>query len=197
MRPPVASWRATCTWLTEYVSGPCRALGCDFPVQTNDALLICLVPPTALKDTATEAEVATAIGAANAWAFARTRAEVAELKVRVEQITFEQETMRYRYTESLADAVEEHEQRLREQETARLELHRLHAHNQLILDSAGEGIIGLDALGCVTFANPAVRRMLLGRRTRLWAAVLRDLVRRRWRAKRPTRLSRTGPCTTH
>ena len=169
--------RTCCNTLVNTAQGPYRALGVRLPGPANDELLICLVPPAALADMATEAEVATAVSASNAWAFARTRSAAAELEVRVEQLSFEQNTMRYRYTESLADAVEEHEQRLREQETARLELHRVHAHNQLILDSAGEGIIGLDASGRITFANPAVRRMLLWSTDEIVGRQLEDLVR--------------------
>jgi PAS domain S-box-containing protein len=37
---------------------------------------------------------------------------------------------------------------------------RLSRQNQLLLDSAGEGIFGLDLQGCATFVNPAAARML-------------------------------------
>ncbi len=40
------------------------------------------------------------------------------------------------------------------------ELERLSRHNQLLLNSAGEGIYGLDAQGRTTFVNPAAARML-------------------------------------
>ena len=42
----------------------------------------------------------------------------------------------------------------------REELESLHQQNELILNSAGEGICGLDARGVVTFANPAAAYML-------------------------------------
>lgn len=169
--------QAWCNAVVDTTQGLYRVLGVHLPGQTNQELLICLVPPAALADTATESEVMAAVSATVVWAFASTRAAAAELEVRVEQLSFEQNTMRYRYTESLADAVEEHEQRLREQESARLELHRLHAHNQLILDSAGEGIIGLDVTGRITFANPAVRRILLWPTEEIVGRQLEDLVR--------------------
>ena len=44
-----------------------------------------------------------------------------------------------------------------------LELARLIKQNQLILDSAAEGILGVDLLGVTTFVNPAAARMI-GRR---------------------------------
>jgi len=40
------------------------------------------------------------------------------------------------------------------------ELRRLRTRHQLILDSAGEGIYGLDAEGCTTFVNEAATRIL-------------------------------------
>ncbi|HEY9851717.1 MAG TPA: PAS domain S-box protein [Leptolyngbyaceae cyanobacterium] len=40
------------------------------------------------------------------------------------------------------------------------ELQRLSIQNELILNSAGEGIIGLDTAGNITFANPAAAKML-------------------------------------
>jgi PAS domain S-box-containing protein len=40
------------------------------------------------------------------------------------------------------------------------ELRRLHLQNEMILNSAGEGIVGLDQNGILIFANPAAARML-------------------------------------
>lgn len=50
-----------------------------------------------------------------------------------------------------------------ERQAAERQLKRLHAFNRLVLDSAGEGIVGLDCEGKVTFANPAAEH-LFGRR---------------------------------
>ncbi|CAA9469742.1 MAG: diguanylate cyclase/phosphodiesterase (GGDEF & EAL domains) with PAS/PAC sensor(s) [uncultured Rubrobacteraceae bacterium] len=47
-----------------------------------------------------------------------------------------------------------------ERKWAQEEFERLGRQNELILDSAGEGIFGLDARGNTTFANPAAARML-------------------------------------
>ena len=43
---------------------------------------------------------------------------------------------------------------------AQLDFERLAQRQALILDSAGDGIVGIDALGKLTFINPAARRML-------------------------------------
>lgn len=45
-------------------------------------------------------------------------------------------------------------------EQARDRIERLSRHNALILRAAGEGIVGVDADGCITFVNPAASRML-------------------------------------
>lgn len=37
---------------------------------------------------------------------------------------------------------------------------RLHLMNQMILNAAGDGIVGVDHEGCITFVNPAASRML-------------------------------------
>jgi PAS domain S-box-containing protein len=47
-----------------------------------------------------------------------------------------------------------------ERKRAEQELKRLHLQNEMILNSAGEGICGLDAGGNVIFVNPAAERML-------------------------------------
>lgn len=152
--------RPACNGLVPTPAGPRRLAGTRVAGQRNDELLVCLLSPEALHECAADGEISAAVAAASMWSFARARSDAVELQVRVDQISSEQDTMRNRYAESLTNAVEEHEQRLREQEAARLELHRVHAYNQLILDSVGEGIIGLDSRGHVTFANPAVQRML-------------------------------------
>jgi len=47
-----------------------------------------------------------------------------------------------------------------ERKRAEEELRRLHMQNELILNSAGEGICGLDRQGKIIFANPSAARML-------------------------------------
>lgn len=51
-----------------------------------------------------------------------------------------------------------------ERKAAERELKRLHLFNRMILDSAGEGIVGLDREGRVAFVNPAAEQ-LFGRRS--------------------------------
>ncbi|MBA5870417.1 MAG: PAS domain S-box protein [Nitrospira sp. CR2.1] len=46
-----------------------------------------------------------------------------------------------------------------ERKSAEEELDRLHYHNQVVLNSAGEGIFGVDRDGCFTFLNPAAGKM--------------------------------------
>ncbi|CAA7616724.1 Signal transduction histidine kinase [Candidatus Terasakiella magnetica] len=49
---------------------------------------------------------------------------------------------------------------MRAEEAAQRETERAHRHAQLILGAAGDGICGVDAVGMITFANPAADRML-------------------------------------
>lgn len=46
-----------------------------------------------------------------------------------------------------------------ERRTAEEQLDRLHYHNQVVLNSAGEGIYGVDREGRLTFVNPAAAKM--------------------------------------
>ena len=63
-----------------------------------------------------------------------------------------------------------------ERKLAEVELARLGRQNELILDSAGEGICGLDPSGIVTFANPAAGRLLGCSREELLGERLHDVV---------------------
>ncbi|HYH62866.1 MAG TPA: EAL domain-containing protein, partial [Solirubrobacterales bacterium] len=63
-----------------------------------------------------------------------------------------------------------------ERKSAEEELARLGRQNELILDSAGEGICGLDSAGIVTFANPAAAKLLSCPRDEVLGARLHDLV---------------------
>lgn len=66
--------------------------------------------------------------------------------------------------EALGKAYEEVEQRVRERtaalDMAKGKIEKLSHQNELILNSAGEGIYGMDLEGETTFANPAAERML-------------------------------------
>ena len=63
-----------------------------------------------------------------------------------------------------------------ERKAAENELKQLGRQNELILDSAGEGICGLDSEGVVTFANPAAARLLACEREELLGQRLHDVV---------------------
>ncbi len=51
------------------------------------------------------------------------------------------------------------QQEVDERERAQLAIHRLHRHNELILNSAGEGLFGIDISGAISFVNPAAMRL--------------------------------------
>jgi len=86
--------------------------------------------------------------------------EGAILRTRLKHLQAEHQTLRESYAEALAAAIEEREQRLREQQQYTARLQQLHRQNELILNCAGDGIVGLDAAGCPIFVNPAAAQML-------------------------------------
>ena len=63
-----------------------------------------------------------------------------------------------------------------ERKAAESELARLGRQNEMILDSAGDGICGLDSSGVVTFANPAATRLLGCARDELLGSNFHDVV---------------------
>jgi diguanylate cyclase (GGDEF)-like protein/PAS domain S-box-containing protein len=63
-----------------------------------------------------------------------------------------------------------------ERKFAEGELKQLGRKNELILDTAGEGICGLDTAGVITFANPAAARLLGCAREELLGLRLHDVV---------------------
>ncbi len=80
----------------------------------------------------------------------------AELEQRVLERTAELQDIN---TELLHE-ISERERALWERQQARDSLNRLSRQNELILNSAGEGIYGLNLQGKTTFVNPAAARML-------------------------------------
>lgn len=80
----------------------------------------------------------------------------AELEQRVQERTAELR----RANNRLVEEVKERERALRERRVAQTSLERLSRQSELILNSAGEGIYGLNAVGKITFVNPAAARML-------------------------------------
>jgi PAS domain S-box-containing protein len=59
---------------------------------------------------------------------------------------------------------------------AEVALAQLNRRHRLILDSAGEGIYGIDLAGCTTFVNPAAARMLGWEAAELIGQPLQDIV---------------------
>ena len=142
-------------------AGPMLARALRLPDCVPEAILACLFKSSAASsEMQDDACTASIVCRAVAWAGIQYKARDAELSVRVQQVKAAQEALRISYARSLAETIDEHEERLREQEAAGQELKRLHACNKLILDSAGEGIIGLDHQGNVTFVNPAVEHIV-------------------------------------
>lgn len=80
----------------------------------------------------------------------------AELEQRVQERTAELR----RANKRLVEEIKERERALRERRVAQTSLERLSRQSELILNSAGEGIYGLNAVGKITFVNPAAARML-------------------------------------
>ncbi len=100
------------------------------------------------------------VAAVTAWAVARHETERIELRTRIEHLLAEQESLKASHSRTLSEAIDERERRLREQEQAQRELRHLHLYNKMILDSAGEGIVGVDRAGSVVFVNPTVERIV-------------------------------------
>jgi PAS domain S-box-containing protein len=80
----------------------------------------------------------------------------AELEQRVSDRTLELQQV----NAELLQQVAEREQALQELQEVEASLENLSRKNQLILNSAGEGIFGVNPQGKITFANPAAARIL-------------------------------------
>ena len=77
-----------------------------------------------------------------------------------------------------------------ERRSAEEQLDRLHHHNQVVLNSAGEGIYGVDREGRLTFANPAAAKMFNWDAEALIGQSVHSLVHRNDRSSSPL----TRPC---
>lgn len=80
----------------------------------------------------------------------------AELEQRVQERTAELR----RANRRLLEEINERERALRDRKQTQASLERLSRQSELILNSAGEGIYGLNCHGKITFVNPAAARML-------------------------------------
>ena len=90
----------------------------------------------------------------------RDRGKSTILRTRVEHLLREHDALRDSHTQALSDAIQEREQRLSEQHEHMRQLQAVHLQNQMILNTAGEGICGIDRDGRLMFVNPAAARML-------------------------------------
>lgn len=88
--------------------------------------------------------------------YQKVKALNADLEQRVSQRTAELQQL----NSNLKQEISERERTLQELQQARDSLKRLSHKNELILNSAGEGIYGIDPEGKVVFVNPAAARIL-------------------------------------
>ncbi|NJN56274.1 MAG: GAF domain-containing protein [Leptolyngbyaceae cyanobacterium SL_5_9] len=86
--------------------------------------------------------------------------KICALNAELEQRVLERTVELQRSNEELVRQISERDRAWQERKQARASLERLSHQNELILNSAGEGIYGLDAQGKTTFVNPAAARML-------------------------------------
>jgi PAS domain S-box-containing protein len=93
------------------------------------------------------------LAAAAAWAARHYNRANVRSSTRIDHLLAERNMLKASHAAALEAAIEERENRLREQEA-------LHLQNQMILNSAGEGIVGLDLQGSAMFVNPAAARLL-------------------------------------
>ena len=84
----------------------------------------------------------------------------AQLRTRIKHLLAEHDALRLSHAEATCAAIEQREERLRQQEEHFRQLKRLHLQNEMILNSAGEGIVSVDQDRRVVFVNPAAARML-------------------------------------
>ncbi|PLZ97728.1 histidine kinase [Fischerella thermalis CCMEE 5268] len=86
--------------------------------------------------------------------------KICALNAELEQRVQERTTELRRANTRLLEEINERERALRDRKQAQASLERLSRQSELILNSAGEGIYGLNCQGKITFVNPAAARML-------------------------------------
>ncbi|AFY30766.1 ATP-binding protein [Calothrix sp. PCC 7507] len=87
--------------------------------------------------------------------------KISALNAKLEQRVQERTAELQRANERLLREMSDREQALRDRQQTQASLERLSRQSELILNSAGEGIYGLNSQGKITFVNPAAARMLL------------------------------------
>lgn len=86
--------------------------------------------------------------------------KISALNAELEQRVLERTAELQAANVQLMQQISERERVLQERQQAETRLEILSHQNELILNSAGEGIYGLDSQGKITFANPAAAKML-------------------------------------
>ena len=137
------------------------AVAARLPASAGGGMVGCVLRrPQSLPDDCREIDAAIALAAAAAWTSEHHRGANRRLATRVDHLVAERQMLKDSHADAIAAAIEERESRLREQESHMSQLRAMHLQNEMILNSAGEGIIGLNAGGDVMFVNPAAARML-------------------------------------
>jgi PAS domain S-box-containing protein len=142
-------------WTTRPLQAIARAMSQARATQTVD-----ITPLTPVSIETRVAEYDSLAGSYNAL--------VGELNRRFETLRAYQEELQAQ-NEELQSQTEAYQRQNRE-------LARAQAFNELLLNSAGEGILGTDVAGCITFANPAAARMFGMPVAELLGQPLRSLV---------------------
>lgn len=168
-------------------------IGClvEAPEPTGDD-----VGPAAAPPALAVARASTLVAAACFSAAARVRLEAERLRTRAAQLEAQYNTLCASHSEALSAAIEEREARLRQQEEHVERLRAIMSMNQMILDSVGEGIFGLDCEGRFTFVNPAASKMLGYAPEQLIGAAAHELIHHSAEDHKPLGRDRCEICRT-
>ncbi len=134
----------------DFDNKPQTALAVSLATDAGSIVLVCLVAPAELPDSpgnSQEISKSVMLGALT-WVAATIKAENFQMLARAEQLAAGHEALQESYARSLTKAVEEREERLREQEehTSRL---------KAVMMTAADGIVTVDANGSIESFNAA------------------------------------------
>lgn len=153
--------RPACHWKWSHESKEGVVLGCRLPADPAQRIIGCLTSDERMvMEGSSDLTVAQTICSLLASAASGDREASGRLQTRIDHLLAERDALKASHAEALADAIVEREHRLSEQEKHLHQQQLLHLQNQMILDSAGEGIMGLDTRGEIIFVNPAGASML-------------------------------------